>query len=127
MDFHLSNKSAIKLLFYFLTRVESWGRITVMSKKKEGAKATMSDRITCPYCGRTGVVIRVYEDKSVDVSHVTEERDVISQATGKAIRCGVFVDGCSRHGKLGLIGRSLAEPAPVGVEEDLINVIEEDL
>lgn len=98
-----------------------------MSKKEGGAKPTLSDRVTCPYCGQSGMVIRVYADGSVDIAHVWEDRDVISQATGKKVRCGVFVDGCSKHGKLGVAGRMLAEPALVGEEEDLCDLVEEDL
>lgn len=85
----------------------------------------MHDRVACPYCGKSGTVIRVFADGSIDVSHASEERDVISSATGKPIRCGVFLDGCSKYGKLGLAGRN----EPIGfseIEEDL-PPIEEDL
>ena len=97
-----------------------------MAKRGGPVKPVIGDTIVCPYCRRKGQVMRVFDDGDhgyhVDVSHLSERRMVRSQATGIEIEMEVFVDGCSKDGKIGLVAR---RPETQSFED--MNVTEEPL
>lgn len=64
-------------------------------------KFSTGDKVSCPYCGKTGKVMKVWGDGSMDVFHEEGKRKVRSSSTGKILELNCFLDGCSRHGKLG--------------------------
>lgn len=74
-----------------------------MDDNKPDTKHENGDKILCPYCAKPGTVIRVFADGSVDICHKFGKRKTVAAATGKTIEVNSFIDGCSRHGKLGSI------------------------
>ncbi len=70
-----------------------------MSTKK--VEHQYGQKITCPYCGKEGKFLRAWGDDSVDVLHLEGEKTLINHATGEPFVIKTFLDGCSKHGKLG--------------------------
>ena len=60
-------------------------------------KHSNGDRIACPYCGAKGTAAYSYDD--LLVVHKTEWRELPGR-NGGTIRAEVWVDGCSRFGKI---------------------------
>jgi len=68
------------------------------------AKAlVVNDLVECPYCGRKGLIVEIYGDRELFIRHALDEMDIPSAATGKMIRASVFMDGCRRGIKCGLV------------------------
>ena len=53
------------------------------------AKIQVKDLISCPYCGKRGLVANAYPDGTYTISHRIIERAVKSQTTGLPVRCMV--------------------------------------
>lgn len=82
-------------------------------------KVQPGEKIKCPYCGRDGIVLKVFE-KGMDVSHEVGKRTFISQVTGQSFEVDAFLDGCSMDGKIGSNNHVVNKPPrPVLFEEPL--------
>lgn len=75
-------------------------------------KVELGDHIACPYCGRRGVVSRIFKhDKSIsyNVTHKVVAGKVKSEASGKLIPCEVLVEACHQGEKVDAWDRLEAE------------------
>lgn len=71
-----------------------------MAKPVKQAAPAVGDKIKCPYCGLPGITLKIFDDY-IDVEHVTGKRTFVSKVTGKPFEVDAFLDGCSKHGKIG--------------------------
>lgn len=64
-------------------------------------KAALGDRITCPYCARSGKLADIHGAGNLLVVHAVRHGNVISAATGLPIECEILVDACLNGQRIG--------------------------
>lgn len=64
-------------------------------------KAALGDRITCPYCERSGKLADNHGAGNLLVVHAVRYGTVISAATGLPIECEIVVDACLNGQRIG--------------------------